>query len=206
MGLTSGNLKFNVMDESKPIQKDDGGVAHVVRGPAVSSKLDIMDESQPIEEDPENGVLPWPPAHALLCWDDWLSGSGTGRMITLVTTAEVIEHQSPASRRIPATFYVVPALSRLAFIPIDFRDMPPVTVSIKSIQAICPAKALTSTSNRLEKELTDTERVRAVLLRHASKDHVSSTLCFIEDSDATRDLCIQTLVGLWLRLRNDHPG
>jgi len=94
-------------------------------------------------------------------------------------------------------------LTQLSIVPIDNpNDSSGVFISVERIQVICAATTFLPFLLQVEAMLEGPEKDRAVLLQYTTEQGESVHLCFLEDSERSRDRCIQELRVLWLDKRN----
>lgn len=80
----------------------------------------------------------------------------------------------------------------------------PLRIPVANIQVICPASEFMLLFEEVNTHLSDQEKNRAVLLQYTNQEDVRKRVCFLEDSEAAKDSCIQALTALWLETRNNH--
>jgi len=131
----------------------------------------------------------------------WLSSAVQGRHAMLLNSS----NQAVSLSRIPAKYFLDSNHSALSFLP-NGSEIPPVVIMMESIQAVC---SLTDSMMRIaqwELHLTELEQKCGVLLKYRDDDaaHTSKEICFLEESEAAKDVFVNVLTVLWLEKPQSH--
>mmetsp|Transcript_15987 Transcript_15987/g.30095 ORF Transcript_15987/g.30095 Transcript_15987/m.30095 type:complete len:260 (+) Transcript_15987:62-841(+) len=133
----------------------------------------------------------------------WLNSAIQGRYVMLLQTqAEV---GAPMSR-VPTKYYLDHNHASLSFCA-GGPDAVHVVIMMEAIQGICSLADSMMLMTQWELRLTDMEKSCGVLLRyrsHADTKSVSHDVCFLEESEAAKDMFIHILTVLWLEKPQPH--
>lgn len=162
-------------------------------------------------------------------WEDWLQGAMAGKQITLVrgfaeesdplddrSEVEVEpEYELPLEKpstagvsKVSANYCLDRSLGTLS-IRAEHDDVGhhkecSFSISVDSIQVICPATDFMLFFDQVDTQLTRQEKGRAILLQYTDGGLQRKRVCLLEESDSARDRFIQALTTLWLEKRSDH--
>ncbi|CAJ1337406.1 unnamed protein product [Effrenium voratum] len=130
----------------------------------------------------------------------WLSSAVQGRYATMLLSEEVV-----AISRVPAKYYLDHNHSALSFLP-GGKDISCVVIMMDAIQAICALTDGMMQITQWESHLTEMEKKCGVLLKYRDDDAAQSSreICFLEESEAAKDLFIHVLTVLWLEKPQSH--
>jgi len=146
-------------------------------------------------------------------WEDWLRGATSGRPVTLLEgfegghaelPREGAREPQPSWNKLPAMYYLDRALSTLSIQPNDSSKSSAITLLIDNIQVICPVSDFMLFFEQIETNLDESEKARAVLLQYTTEDTERKRVCFLEESEHSKERFVQALTALWLEKRNDH--
>lgn len=131
----------------------------------------------------------------------WLSSAVQGRHAMLLNSSDEAAFPS----RVPAKYFLDNNHSALSFLP-GGSEIVPVVIMMEAIQAIC---SLTDSMARIaqwELQLTEPEQKCGVLLKYRDDDAAQSSkeICFLEESEAAKDLFVNVLTVLWLEKPQSH--
>ncbi|CAE7224336.1 unnamed protein product [Symbiodinium pilosum] len=134
----------------------------------------------------------------------WLSSAVQGRYAMLLLSSEA--HGSPLWR-VPTKYYLDHNHSSLSFFPggADGRHL---DIMMDAIQGICSLTDSMMLIAQWESLLTDMEKSCAVLLKYRVDDTkaLNCEVCFLEESEAAKDMFIHTLTVLWLEKPQPHSA
>lgn len=138
-------------------------------------------------------------------WDDWLRNATAGRSIVLLQGASGADDQAPtAITKTPAMYYLDRDLSKLSILRQGVGESGAITLLVKNIQVICPARDFMLFFDQIKSEITESEQRRAVLLQYETEDSERRRVCLLEETEAQKDRFVKALTELWLEKRNDH--
>lgn len=153
-------------------------------------------------------------------WEEWLRVATAGRSITVLsdfpeeTPRAANEGEEPAftCQRSTAKYFLDRALTRISILPIEPAGDVNSAVTqgsvhnilVENIQVICTATDFTLFADRLESQLDEAERRRAVLLQYLKEEPKGQRrrVCFLEASAQDKERFVQALTALWLEKRN----
>jgi len=154
-------------------------------------------------------------------WEEWLRVATAGRSITVLSdfpeeTPRAKEGEQPAivCQRSTAKYFLDRALTRISILPMELAGDANSAVTqgsvhnilVENIQVICTATDFTLFADRLESQLDEAERRRAVLLQYLKEEPKGQRrrVCFLEASAQDKERFVQALTALWLEKRNHN--
>jgi len=155
-------------------------------------------------------------------WEEWLKATTIGRSVILLAVTEkaaggaqpalgdrvggntVEASKGARCEKVPAMYSLDRSLTTLSFVPHEPSELSSTEVSIDKIQVICPVSDFMVFCDQVDTCLDEAEKARAVLLQYHADDAVRKRVCFLEESEQAKDLCVQALTTLWLEKRNNH--
>lgn len=154
-------------------------------------------------------------------WEEWLRAAAAGREVTLLigsgfqsprSSDPVMAENVPANvappSKVQAMYYLDRELTKLSILPKNAGSgestMEPITILVENIQVICPLTDFMLLSETTEAQLDESERSRAALLQFKTEAAKQRRVCFLEESEDTKDRFVQALTALWLEKRSDH--
>lgn len=157
-------------------------------------------------------------------WEEWLRAAAAGRAVTLLVgtgfqsprgteASNGVEANMEPPSKVQAMYYLDRELTKLSILPkgqgSGESTMAPITIFVENIQVICPLTDFMLLSETAEAQLDESERVRAALLQFKTEASVSTQpeqrrVCFLEESEETKERFVQALTALWLEKRSDH--
>ncbi|CAK9001123.1 unnamed protein product [Durusdinium trenchii] len=131
----------------------------------------------------------------------WLASAVQGRHAMLLNSTE---EAIPLVRH-PAKYFLDDNHSALSFLP-GGTELEPVVIMMDAIQAIC---SLTDSMLRITQwdlHLTELEKNCGILLKYRDDDaeQTSKEICFLEESEAAKELFVTVLTVLWLEKPHSH--
>lgn len=137
-------------------------------------------------------------------WEEWLREAAVGQPVTILTGIDSSDESPAGCVRTPARYTVDKSLTTLSFVPADDGDEPVSRIPVDNIQVICPAMDFMLFVDKVEGELDEKEKSRAVLVQYVTADTERKRVCFLAHSETEKDRFVQALTALWLEKRNDH--
>jgi len=105
-------------------------------------------------------------------------------------------------------YYLDRELTKLSIVPSGSTSaesaIPPITIMVDNIQVICPLTDFMLLADVVEAQLDEGDRARAALLQFKTESSAQKRVCFLEESEISKDRFVQALTALWLEKRNDH--
>jgi len=149
-------------------------------------------------------------------WEDWVRAAIAGRAVTLLRETKQggdlkgdgghAQGAGPTFERVPAMYHLDRTLCRFLLLPVRGVEMSPIAITIETIQVICPASDFLLFFDQVDSVLDEAEKRRAVMIQYVTDDSAGERrrICFLEESDTSKDTFVQSLTALWLEKRNDH--
>jgi len=133
--------------------------------------------------------------------DDWLFDAVAGRAITLLAPCPLASETNKVKlSKIPSMRYLNLSLTTLMIHPVEEDEFPSISILLDNVQAICSATE-SPLFRELEPVLDEPEKGRAVLLLHKVEGTGRSQVCFLEESERSKDRFIQELREIWIEKR-----
>ncbi|CAE7246221.1 Icl1e [Symbiodinium microadriaticum] len=135
----------------------------------------------------------------------WLSSAVQGRYAMLLVSSPEA-HGAPIWR-VPTKYYLDHNHSSLSFFP-GGADGTDLSIMMDAILGICSLSDSMMLIAQWESHLTDMEKNCGVLLKYRSNDAKASgcEVCFLEESEAAKDMFIHILTVLWLEKPQPHSA
>lgn len=141
------------------------------------------------------------PLRRTVALDDWLIDAIAGRAITLVMPCSASENTTCTMCKVSSMRYLNLSLTALIINPLEATDLPSFTITLDNVQSICSFAESTPLWCKFDSVLDEGERARAVLLLHIVEGAKSDHLCFLEDSEHSKNRFIHELREIWIEKR-----
>ncbi|CAE7449146.1 unnamed protein product [Symbiodinium natans] len=140
----------------------------------------------------------------------WLNSAVQGRYAMLLLNSPEAEAHGAPIWRVPTKYYLDHNHSSLSFSP-GGTDGSHLAIMMDAIQGICSLTDSMMLIAQWESHLTDVEKNCGVLLKYRCDDAKASgcsgcEVCFLEESEAAKDMFIHSLTVLWLEKPQPHSA
>lgn len=125
--------------------------------------------------------------------DDWLLNASTGRPIIYIKFRWGTSDVPTGCDKISSMLYVNTPHSTLRILPTEKGQSFLVTIHVRSIQAVCAAMESKDLLDHLAQWLDLEDIARTVVLVYSSPNDDRSQMYLIEESQHTRDRCVQEI-------------